>query len=189
MKNKKKKKVSGYRKPKKVLFKKNKRKIIELKDNKKIKEILSEKIKSGLEKEIEDTIPRFKDILKKTESSPVLKRVAVAESQENLEQEIASSPMSEKEDDEKIGYDSIGSGGYLTTNPQNNAENNFHYTTSSDIQRIGFQDNEEDIETRRRISRGDVINQANNRIERPLELEDTKETRETKKYLIQGDYK
>ena len=194
MKNKKKKKVSSNSKQKRVLFKKNKRKIIELKNSKKIKEILPEKIKSGLEKEIEETnVPKFKDILKKTESSPVLERVAVAESQENLEQEIAFSPVSEKEDGEikyqEIGYESIGGGGYLTTNPQNNAENNFHYTTSSDIQRTGFQDDEANIETRRRISRGDIINQTDNRMERIPRLEDTKETRETKKYLTQGDYK
>ena len=195
MKNKKKKKVLDDIKPKRILFKKNKKKIIELKNSKKIKEILSEKIKSGLEKEIEEiNVPRFKDILKATESSPVLERVEVAESQENLEQEIASAPVSEKEEGEiryqEIGDESISSEvRYSTIGSQNNAGNNFHYTTSSDIQRTGFQDDEANIETRRRISRGDIINQTDNRMERIPRLEDTKETRETKKYLTQGDYK
>ena len=193
MKNKKKKKVSGDRKHKRILFKKNKRKIIELKNSKKIKEILPEKIESGLEKEIEETnVPKFKDILKKTESSPVLERVA--EDQTNLEQEISSAPVSEKEEDEikyqEIGHESIGGeGGYTSISSQNNMRNNFHYTTSSDIQRTGFRDDEENIETRKRISRGDVINQMNNNMERMSELEDTAETRETKKHLMQSDYK
>ena len=132
--------------------------------------------------------------MKATESSPVLERVEVAESQENLEQEIASAPVSENEEGEikyqEIGYESIGSElRHSTIGSPNNAGNNFHYTTSADIQRTGFQDDEANIETRRRISRGDIINQTDNRMERIPRLEDTKETRETKKYLTQGDYK
>ena len=187
------KKALDNSKRKRILFKKNNKKIIELKNSKKIKEILPEKIKSGLEKEIEEiNVPRFKDILKATESSPVLERVAASEHQTNLEQEIASGPAEKEEGeikDQEIGYESIGSGGYSAIGSQNNAGNNFHYTTSSDIQRTGFRDDEANIETRRRISRGDMINQANNRMERIPELEDTKETRETKKHLRRGDYK
>ena len=188
MKKKKKEKALDDSKRKRILFKKNKKKIIELKSSKKIKEILPEKIESGLEKEIEEVnVPRFKDILKTTES----KRERVVETQTNLEQGIVSA--SEKEESEmkhqEMGYESIGSGGYSTIGSQNNAGTNFHYTTSSDIQRRGFRDDEENIETRRRISRGDISNQTNNRIEKIPELEDTKETRETKKHLMRGDYK
>ena len=190
----KKKKVIESKK-KRILLKKDKRKITELKSSLKIKEISSGKKESELEEEIElMSVPKFEEILKATESSPVLERVAVAENQANLEQEIASAPAAETSDDkggikyQDIGsYESIGGeGGYSITD--NKAGDNFHYATSSDIQRTGFQDDEENIETRRRISRGDMSNQTGNAIEPIPGLEDTAETRETKKHLIRGDY-
>ena len=134
MKNKKKKKVLDDNKRKRILFKKNKRKIIELKSSKKIKEILSEKIKSGLEKEIEEiNVPRFKDILKATEP----KRERVAENQINLEQELASAPTSEKEEGEKIDYspkpeDST----YLSETPRRERANDIEYPLSPNLSEI-----------------------------------------------------
>ena len=137
MKNKKKKKVLDDSKQKRVLFKKNKKKIIELKNSKKIKEILPEKIESGLEKEIEETnVPRFKDILKATESSPVLERVAVAETKENLEQEIASSPVSEKEDDEKINYTSNPENSTYLSETNKSEADNFEYPSGINYSEI-----------------------------------------------------
>ena len=134
MKNKKKKKVSGNSKRKRTLFKKNKRKITEIKNSKKIKDILPEKIESGLEKEIEDTIPRFKDILKETESSPVLERVA--ETQENLEQDIASASVSAKKEDEKINYFSNQENLTYLSEPRRERTNNIEYPSSSDLSEI-----------------------------------------------------
>lgn len=134
MKKKKKKKVPGNSKRKRILFKKNKRKIIELKSSKKIKEILPKKIESGLEKEIENTIPRFKDLLKLTESSPVLERVA--ENKENLEQEISSAPILVKKDDEKINYSSNQENLTYLSETNKNETGDFKYPSSANYAEI-----------------------------------------------------
>lgn len=128
MKKKKKKKVPGNGK--------RKRRIIELKSSKKIKEILPEKIESGLEKEIEDTIPRFKDLLKLTESSPVLERVAITEDQTNLEQEIASAPILVKKDDEKINYSSNQENLTYLSETNKNETGDFKYPSSTNYAEI-----------------------------------------------------
>ncbi len=180
-------------KRKKILEKKKKIKIKEIKSSKKIKEVSPIEIKNELKEELEETSPtEFKNILKTIDSSPSLERVVNTGGREEFVNEIIpqqDTTRDEKEDEKKLDYESIGSGegGYMD-NQQDNREKGFHYTSTSDTQETGFQDDEERVETRKRISRGDMGNQEV-RTGRVFGLEDTKETRETKRHLSRGDYK
>jgi hypothetical protein len=67
----------------------------------------------------------------------VLERVAVAETQTNLEQEIASAPVSEKEEDKKINYSSnTENSTYLSETPGRERANNIEYPSAFNISEI-----------------------------------------------------
>jgi hypothetical protein len=176
-----------------------KKKIKSLKDSKKIKVILSDKKEI---KEIKEDKKESKSIEESEEfsnlefsespsSSPVLEKVAVQRNFGELEQEVGFVPTAtgeREEDKDDLKYNEIGSDqGYAATSKDNQGNN---YTTS-EAKGAGFHEEDEDVETRRRMAGGD-FNQNNlnkNGAERMAEFQDDADTRETKQYMSSGDYK
>lgn len=175
---------------KKIKSLKNSRKIKVVSSNKKeVKEIKKDEKESKSIEESEDfTNLEFSEA---PEFSPVLEKVAIQRSSSELEQEIGFVPTAtgNREDDkDDLKYNEIGGDqGYAATS-QDNQGNNY---TTSEIQREGFHEEDEDVETRRRMSRGDFNqnNLNNNRMEKMAEFQDDADTRETKQYMSSGDYK
>jgi len=138
----------------------------------------------------------FTEILQQqiVSSVPVLERVADADDQRNLEQELAAIqlPSREEEEEKEINY-STTSSDYISTNTiGRGSENRSQYESTSTGYSPMFQDNEEQEETKRAMGQGDFTQRnENNRteIERPGSIKEDEKSRETRKYMSKGDYK
>ncbi|MEX0933008.1 MAG: hypothetical protein WDZ77_02840 [Candidatus Pacearchaeota archaeon] len=146
---------------------------------------------SELEKEIEEEeVENMPDsteikILPEERTVPVLDKIASQREFGDLEEE-ATFTLHKRDEEDEIKYESVGrrDTGYFS-GEDSNQETNYSF---SETQPNLIEDDEEVIETRRRIFGGEFRQNRNSNLESMPGLGDDKETRETKKYVSQGEY-